>query len=766
MALGTDVVARRYEDVVAATPIAVDIPTFEASDITVYYGNETLVAVQNTDYDIALAGDFNTITITPLASLITKIDALIAADPTEENAITVRRALDLLTEATAAGVRYTPFTAREFERAAMRDQQLSDLAARSIRLGDGFADPYTDLSIQTIPSDVSDAPALVFLATGGLGPGPSSSQIAYAQGFALAAAASAELAEVGFPFEDVAAFEAATIPATLMAWSITITGQRVDFARDATSTSPITSANGVKGSPVGDGMPQHFGAVADGVADDAPAFLLLIAWLATSNSQRVKLRGVYFTEAPIVWSSFGLYVDTGGLSSTKILANHVAGPAMQFRKSRCMMSRIQILATATRLAGTYGVPNGGVILGDFDWTNPTNAPTTSGTNTIISQCSIEEHNGCGIYAVSANNIIDGNSILDNLGHGIWIDSGQALGIGATSQSGWGRVAHNNCKRNGGHAVAVGDPTVAGAEVVYRMETDNNDCADNSTNAAICHGHQKQISLIGQGLRSAQNATKGDNGGMFVAGKDHKHVLNRFVGSTGECYEIGDYVTFPTGGIEIDEMSVVTPASGDVNPAIVIASTITASDAVTVKQGRSANITNLVAIADRAKYARIVYQGAYDYGGGLFVSGEQVVVDGALQTFLPTVDFATPATLTGTDYNTQIGEVRRLSDNMAELYVELDVDLVYTGGGGTMNIAMFAALSGFAFDSTRPQGLTLTDCDKVIITSGKFLTCRTNGTSSLRLTIIKTDNNSADVDVDDMPTGFTYRMTMNGIVRLA
>lgn len=158
MVVSTSVVARRYEDVSAGTPISVDIPAYEVGDVYVYYGNASLVAVQGTDYTVALAGDFETFTVTPTASLLTKINALIAGDPTEENYITVRRALDYLTDATPDGVRYTPFTSREFDRNAMRDMQLADERSRSVRLSEKFAPPYPELTI----ADWNEGEALVF----------------------------------------------------------------------------------------------------------------------------------------------------------------------------------------------------------------------------------------------------------------------------------------------------------------------------------------------------------------------------------------------------------------------------------------------------------------------------------------------------------------------------------------------------------------------------------------------------------------------------
>lgn len=150
MVVSTSVVARRYEDVSAGVPISVDFPAYEVGDVYVYYGNAPLVAVQGTDYTVALAGDFETFTVTPTASLLTKINALIAGDPTEENYITVRRVLDYLTDATPDGVRYTPYTSREFDRNAMRDMQLAERLNRALVLSDSSVGAAPTLELREI----------------------------------------------------------------------------------------------------------------------------------------------------------------------------------------------------------------------------------------------------------------------------------------------------------------------------------------------------------------------------------------------------------------------------------------------------------------------------------------------------------------------------------------------------------------------------------------------------------------------------------------
>lgn len=132
MVVATEVVARRYLDVVTGQEISVNIQLYRAEEVFVYYGNAALVAVANTDFAVTLSPDFNTFTLEVLAPLKAKIDALIAADATETNFIVVRRELDNTTEATPAGVRTTEFTSREFDRTVMRLQQIDERLSRAL----------------------------------------------------------------------------------------------------------------------------------------------------------------------------------------------------------------------------------------------------------------------------------------------------------------------------------------------------------------------------------------------------------------------------------------------------------------------------------------------------------------------------------------------------------------------------------------------------------------------------------------------------------
>lgn len=139
MAVATEELAVKVLNVSAGTPIPCNFPLYDETEVYVYYGDAALLAVYNTDYTVTLdAPNFDTFIITPTASLIAKIDALIVIDPTEINFVTIRRELDLLTATTPASVRNTSFTSREFDRTAMRFQQLAERLNRSVALPPTF----------------------------------------------------------------------------------------------------------------------------------------------------------------------------------------------------------------------------------------------------------------------------------------------------------------------------------------------------------------------------------------------------------------------------------------------------------------------------------------------------------------------------------------------------------------------------------------------------------------------------------------------------
>jgi len=176
MAVANERVARRFEAIVADVPIPVDIAVFEKTDVYVYYGTESLFAVQNVDFTVTLDEEnFNSFTVTPTASLLAKINALIAADPVNEtNFITVRRFMNFMTDTSPGAVRDLEFLSREFDRTALRFAQMYEQAVRSLTLGPRFVDT------NAVIDELVEGTALIYEG-GKIKAGPNAADVANAQ---------------------------------------------------------------------------------------------------------------------------------------------------------------------------------------------------------------------------------------------------------------------------------------------------------------------------------------------------------------------------------------------------------------------------------------------------------------------------------------------------------------------------------------------------------------------------------------------------------
>ena len=186
MAIAVETVAIQYFDIVADTPITgIPIPLYDADEVFVYFGKASETAILNVDYTVDLQGpQFNTFTITPLPSLLTKIDNLIATDPEEINYITVRRELQYLTSITPDLARQTSFMSREIDRLLMRFQQLNERINRALVLSPNFLGNQPRLELK----ELVPLRSLIVNADGdAIEAGPSSAEIANAEGYAIAA---------------------------------------------------------------------------------------------------------------------------------------------------------------------------------------------------------------------------------------------------------------------------------------------------------------------------------------------------------------------------------------------------------------------------------------------------------------------------------------------------------------------------------------------------------------------------------------------------
>lgn len=337
MAIATERVARRYLDVVANVAIPVDFPVFEVEDVTVYYGKASLVAVYNEDYTVTLdTVNFNTFTVTPLASLLTKINNLIAADPTETNFIVVRRIMDFLTVTNEGAVRDLTFLSRELDRTAMRFAQQSEQLQRAIKLSPKNVDQ--DPQIEELIEDTT-----LLYKNGKIVAGPPGQDVANAQANAVialtkaaeAAASAASAALYDGPWLDtVAALLADTTftytaaqPGTVTAGDIIRTraeGFSYEVAASGATDHHITTAGGVKLYVLAGNAGMNvraFGAVGDGVADDTAAIQLFFD--ACEGARGHIPEGQYRIGSPVSLPSnaviTGVPGNDAGTSGTVIL---------------------------------------------------------------------------------------------------------------------------------------------------------------------------------------------------------------------------------------------------------------------------------------------------------------------------------------------------------------------------------------------------------------------------------------------------------------
>lgn len=127
MSLENDTIELRFDNIIAGTPIECTMMLLDATTVTVRYGaSARLLAVVNTDYTITLdeVDDYHSFSLTPTASLITKINALIAGTPGETNTIWVKRTLGYLSDFEETDGFLRQKIADEFSRTLMRIQQV------------------------------------------------------------------------------------------------------------------------------------------------------------------------------------------------------------------------------------------------------------------------------------------------------------------------------------------------------------------------------------------------------------------------------------------------------------------------------------------------------------------------------------------------------------------------------------------------------------------------------------------------------------------
>lgn len=157
MPIQTETSAARFENIVVSVPLSNNYPLYSMTEIEVIYGSQLLRAIINTDYTVQLSPpNFNSFTVTPTASLIAKIDALIATPPTleaETNWVVVRRKIPLTTSATPELVRSTTFLSDEICRIQMKMQVIAERLNRTLAVSESVIGQPSDKYLISEPSE-------------------------------------------------------------------------------------------------------------------------------------------------------------------------------------------------------------------------------------------------------------------------------------------------------------------------------------------------------------------------------------------------------------------------------------------------------------------------------------------------------------------------------------------------------------------------------------------------------------------------------------
>lgn len=365
---------------------------------------------------------------------------------------------------------------------------------------------------------------------------------------------------------------------------------------------------------------KDFGAVGDwnGTTqtgtDNTAAFQAAIAALGSNGI--LEITGHYLVSSPLIINMFGITLKGAGVGTSSIIGNHTSGPVIQFRKSYCSIDGLIVDATTVRKSAVYSLLNSGVIVGNFDWTNPTVGYGASGVFSSFNKCLVKNHPGHGILLEAGGAKITQTDSSSNKGHGIFLDDATGIGLipANLGYPGWAEVDQCKAVDNDGHGICVGNPD-SNLQAPYRVILTNNDISYNAATAGV-RNSAHQIYIVAEQVFTYNNGVGGytsGGGGMYVAGRNHKHFINRFVDLTTFAYTIGNLPTYTTHGIVVDDFRLV---NSPLAVAVELDSTLTNTSNIYVKANWSANITDLVSPSDIDKCTSLEFKEDSFLRGGL------------------------------------------------------------------------------------------------------------------------------------------------------
>lgn len=541
-----------------------------------------------------------------------------------------------------------------------------------------------------------------------------------------------------------------------------------DGSRLYVASSGATSISDLLGLlPYGTLTPQHFGAVMDydegtGLGtDDFSAWSEMITYMVANKVRTFFVEGQSLVSAPLIFSQFGVRVIGSGVSGAGIFGSHTTGPVVQFRKSYARITGLKIGANTTRAAASYGILNAGILTGDFDWTNPAGDVGASGAWIIVEQCTVQDHPGPAHLRLGSGGRDSHCNYSNNKGGAFHVDPGPAIGVTAPDLGfpGWSVVEYCKMENNGGHKIVIGSPSSNASDTIYRYEIVNNDGAGNATDAAVRYSDHDWY-IVGENIETRLNAV--GSKGMYVAGRNQRHRLNRFPGvTTTTPIFVDNLAGYGTDGIVIEECDVNSPSAGASNPLVTLAASLTLNNHVSVKQGSKINITTLVSASDRLKLVEYQFGTVTDYNGELYENGVRIgpLVDETSWT--PTFRFSGTTDLSIVyDGTTEAYYVRR--GDMVFYSVRLVFTPTFTTGGIALieGWPLTLETAGYINDA-----MPITDTNNIGFGGGVQLAVRVNTGTSARIVSSVSGGAPVSLDITHFTSGVQHTLNASGWVRV-